>query len=176
VNPRIGWPLAAVSGAGLSVALPLLGHAAGSAGRMAVHTAHVLGAGLWVGTLAAVWAVGRIELRSRASDRGLHVAPALFRQFSTLALSGAALLLAAGLAASALYVEAPSSLWTTPYGRVLMVKALLVAGIGGCGFVNWRRFREPAAETTTFPSTVSFEVALACAVVLATGVLTELEH
>ena len=86
------------------------------------------------------------------------------------------MLLLAGLVASALYVEAPSSLWTTPYGRVLMVKALLVAGIAGCGFVNWRRFSEPAGEPATLPSTVSLEVALACAVVLATGVLTELEH
>jgi putative copper export protein len=173
VSPRIGWPLAAVSGAGLCVALPLLGHAAGSAARMAVHTAHLLGAGLWIGTLAALWVVGRIESRRRASDQA---APVLFRQFSTFALSGAALVLAAGLAAAALYVETPSSLWSTPYGRVLMVKTALVAGIGSCGFVNWRRFGEPAGDRSTIPSTVPIEVALAFAVALATSVLTELEH
>jgi putative copper export protein len=173
-RPRIGWALAAVSGAGLCVALPLLGHAAGSAGRMAVHIAHLIGAGLWVGTLTAVWAVGWIA--SGEPERGGAHAVALFRQFSTTALSGFAVLLLAGLVASALYVEAPASLWTTPYGRVLMTKALLAAGIAGCGFVNWRRFSEPDGEPATLPSTVSLEVALACAVVLATGVLTELEH
>jgi putative copper resistance protein D len=175
LNSRIGWTLVVVSGAGLSVALPLLGHAAGSIGRMAIHTAHLLGAGLWVGTLAAVWIVGRIESGSPDAARRQRVAPELFRQFSTIALSGAALVLMAGLAASALYVEAPSALWRTGYGRVLLLKIGLVVGIGACGFVNWRRFREPG-DRSTLPSTVPLEVALACAVALATSLLTELEH
>ena len=65
VSPRAGWVLAAASGASMCVALPLLGHAAGSVGRMAIHTAHLLGAGLWIGTLAALWMVARIESRVR---------------------------------------------------------------------------------------------------------------
>jgi copper transport protein len=172
LSPQAGWLLAALSGVGLAVALPLLGHAAGSPGRMAVHTAHLLGAGLWIGTLAALWAVARIESRGEASDLA---APSLFRQFSILALSGAAVLLVAGLVASALYVETLSSLWTTGYGRALMLKLVLVAGIGACGFVNWRRFGEPG-DQSAIPPTVPLEVALACAVALATSVLTELEH
>lgn len=177
VLPRIGWPMTVASGAALCVALPLLGHAAGSAGRMAIHTAHLVGAGLWLGTLVAVWAVARLESR-RGVDRddAQRVAPVLLQQFSTLALSGAALLLLAGVAAAALYVDSLSSLWTTGYGRMLSVKIVLVAAIAACGLVNWRRFGDPVRESSTLPSTVSLEVALALAVVLATSVLTELEH
>ena len=172
LGPRAGWLLAALSGVGLAVALPLLGHAAGNAGRMAVHTVHLLGAGLWIGTLAALWVVARIESCRGGSELA---APALFRQFSIVALSGAVVVLVAGLVASALYVETLSSLWTTGYGRALMLKVALVAGIGVCGFVNWRRFGEPG-ERSTIPPTVPLEVALACAVAFATSVLTELEH
>ena len=177
VLPRIGWPMTVASGAALCVALPLLGHAAGSAGRMAIHTAHLVGAGLWLGTLVAVWAVARLESR-RGVDRddAQRVAPVLLQQFSTLALSGAALLLLAGVAAAALYIDSLSSLWTTGYGRMLSVKIVLVAAIAACGLVNWRRFGDPVRESSTLPSTVSLEVALALAVVLATSVLTELEH
>ena len=177
VLPRIGWPMTVASGAALCVALPLLGHAAGSAGRMAIHTAHLVGAGLWLGTLVAVWAVARLESR-RGVDRddAQRVAPVLLQQFSRLALSGAALLLLAGVAAAALYVDSLSSLWTTGYGRMLSVKIVLVAAIAACGLVNWRRFGDPVRESSTLPSTVSLEVALALAVVLATSVLTELEH
>ncbi len=177
VLPRIGWPLTAASGAAFCVALPLLGHAAGSAGRMAIHTAHLVGAGLWLGTLMAVWAVARLESR-RGVDRGdaPSVASLLLQQFSTLALSGAALLLLAGAAAAALYVDSLSSLWTTGYGRMLSVKIVLVAAIAACGLVNWRRFGDPVRESSTLPSTVPLEVTLALAVVLATSVLTELEH
>ena len=177
ILPRIGWPLTAASGAAFCVALPLLGHAAGSAGRMAIHTAHLVGAGLWLGTLMAVWAVARLESR-RSVDRddAQAVAPVLLQQFSTLALSGATLLLLAGAAAAALYLDSLSSLWTTGYGRVLSLKIVLVAAIAACGFVNWRRFGDPVRERSALPPTVPLEVALALAVVLATSVLTELEH
>ncbi len=174
VSPR-GWVLAAASGASMCVALPLLGHAAGSAGRMAIHTAHLLGAGLWVGTLAALWIVARLESSGRPGSNQ-EIPAALFRQFSTIALSGSALLLVAGLFASALYIESPSSLLTTPYGRALLAKTTLVAGIGGCGFINWRRFADSPGGPGALPSTVPLEVALALAVVLTTAVLTELEH
>ena len=141
VSPRAGWVLAAASGASMCVALPLLGHAAGSVGRMAIHTAHLLGAGLWIGTLAALWMVARVESSGRPGAVQ-EIPEALFRQFSTIALSGSALLLVAGLFASALYIQTPSSLLTTPYGRALLVKTTLVAAIGACGFINWRRFAD----------------------------------
>ncbi len=175
VSPRAGWVLAAASGASMCVALPLLGHAAGSVGRMAIHTAHLLGAGLWIGTLAALWMVARVESSGRPGAVQ-EIPEALFRQFSTIALSGSALLLVAGLFASALYIQTPSSLFTTPYGRALLAKTTLVAAIGACGFTNWRRFADSSSGRGAIPSTVPLEVALALAVVLTTAVLTELEH
>lgn len=181
--PRLGWTSTAVSGVALCVALPLLGHAAGSPGRMAVHTAHLVGAGLWLGTLAALWAVARLESRRSLDQSGRDrpagapaVAAAFFQQFSTLALSGAVLLSLAGLLAAVSYVPSFQSLWTTDYGRMLSLKIGLVAAVAASGFANWRRFGDAGEDLATLPATVPLEVALALAVVLATGVLTELEH
>ncbi len=181
--PRIGWPATAASGVSLCVALPLLGHAAGSPGRMAIHAAHLVGAGLWIGTLVSVWAVARVE-SGRSVDHVEHdasggvtaAASALFREFSTLALSGAVLLSLTGLVAAILYVAPLSSLWTTDYGRMLSLKVGLVAAVAACGFANWRRFDDPGGDRPMVPSTVPLEVALALAVAIATSVLTELEH
>ena len=176
VAPRAGWALAAASGASLCVALPLLGHAAGSASRMAIHTAHLAGAGLWLGTLVALWVVARLESR-RADDREESpVAAALLQQFSRLAFAGAALLAIAGLVAAALYVGSIPALWASSYGRMVSLKVGLSAAIAACGYVNWRRFGDADSERPGLPTTVPLEVALALAVILATSVLTELEH
>src|SRR5580704_17584499 len=51
---RTLWPLATLATAGFTATIPFLGHASGNAVRMAVHALHILAAGVWLGTLAAV--------------------------------------------------------------------------------------------------------------------------
>jgi copper resistance protein D len=177
VDRRIGWLAASLAAVVCCVTLPLLGHAGGSPWRQALHAVHVLGAGVWLGTVAAVL----IAHLQHPSD----VRELLLRHLSPVAFSGAAALVAAGLIASWTYVGSVANLWTTPYGRLLTVKMTLFCGVIACGFFNWRRFGagsgnghgRAAAPLTGEPvGAATIEVLLAAAVVIVTAIFTEIEH
>jgi copper transport protein len=155
----------AIASAALALALTSTGHAAGAPGRMAIHTAHVLGAGMWLGTLTTLVSV------RQSVDRTLR--RSIFRAFARVAFTGAAMLVAAGIVASWWYVGSFANLWTSAYGRVLLIKVGLVGGVVACGYVNWRAIESGQSE----PGRAALvELMFAGAVVMATGVLTELEH
>jgi putative copper export protein len=174
VDRRIGWLAASLAAVVCCFTLPLLGHAAGSPWRLALHAAHVLGAGVWLGTVAAVLTAHLLD----PSD----VRELLLRRLSPIAFSGAATLVAAGLVASWTYVGSVANLWTTPYGRWLAVKGTLFCGVIACGFLNWRRFSAGAGNGSVpvRPAepvgAATIEVLLAAAIVIVTAIFTELEH
>jgi len=89
---------------------------------------HISAASLWVGGLATlvglVW-YGAPELRSLA-----------FRRFSELATVSIALVLAAGTYLAIVRLPHLHDLWTTGYGRVLLVKIGLVACVLAWGGVH----------------------------------------
>ncbi|HZS60298.1 MAG TPA: CopD family protein [Gemmatimonadaceae bacterium] len=149
----------------LVVALARGGHTEGMPTRMVVQTVHILGGGAWLGTLGVVAAISG----DRTDDRAR-----LLRAFFPLALAGVATLAATGVVAAYTYVGAISNLWTTSYGRTLVAKLSLVAGALGCGYVNWRSLRRPRAEPIA--PALRWELMLAAAIVIATGILTELAH
>jgi copper transport protein len=122
-----------------------------------VAAAHILAAGAWLGALAALVIAGH---------RG-----SLWRRFSTVGLAGSAVLGVTGLLLTYFYVATPANLLSTPYGRLLLAKLALVAGIAACGLINWRRVKSHG-----YPSTARLELALAGAVVIVTAFLTETEH
>jgi putative copper export protein len=160
---RAAWLAAAAASVALCVSLTLTGHAAADPVRMAIHAAHLVGGGVWLGTLATLVGV------SRSVDTGTRAA--LFRRFSMLALAGAGLAVAAGATAALIYVGAFENLWATVYGRTLLVKLALVGGAASCGYLNWRRVR-----SDRLPSSATAELLFALAIVVVTAVLTELEH
>ena len=158
-------PLTVVAGAALAVALTNTGHASGAPDRMAIHAAHVLGAGTWLGTLTTL-----VGVRS-AVEHALR--RSMFLRFSRVALAGAGVLVAAGMVASWWYVGSFGNLWTTAYGRVLLIKVALVGGVVACGYVNWRAIESGQIE----PGRAAIvELILAGLVVGVTGLLTEIEH
>jgi putative copper export protein len=176
---RTFWPLATLSAVGFTATIPLLGHAAGDMARMAVHALHVLAAGLWLGTLATVLLIAvpsaSLDPMGRPlTGRRIHLI--ILQRFSPIALPSAATVIAAGIVASCFYVGAVSNLWTTTYGRFLLVKAGLVVGILVCGYLNWRRLRKLHEESSPSASIVLLETMLAAAVVIVTGYLTEIGH
>jgi putative copper export protein len=172
-KPRVGgagWVFATVAALAISYALPLVGHGAGTAGRLVLHGTHVLGAGIWLGSLAVLLIVHR-ELRDEEAFR-------MFGDFWLIATIGGGLLLVGGVVVAVLYVESWSNLWSTTYGRALMLKLALVGAIGLCGAANWKRYRENV-RGEALPGSHRIAVAealLALAVVVVTGILTELEH
>lgn len=171
VTPR-GWTVFAASGLGLAVAMPLLGHAAGSPPRRLLHLAHNLSAALWLGTLGvmtafAVWA----HVRAGSGHRD-HLGP-LVARFSPLALAAAAVVAASGICAAWLYVGSFEAMWTTAYGRTLALKLAAVAPVLACGWSNWRRVRANQSPRLAW---MMVEWMCALFVVGLTGILTETAH
>lgn len=101
------------------VAHTLTGHLADSAlGGLAV-AVHALAAALWCGCLAA------LLMTVRHRGQWARVLP----RFSQLALACVAVLLVAGAAAAVAAVRTPADLYTTGYGRVLVAKLVVTAGL-----------------------------------------------
>jgi putative copper export protein len=163
-TPSFGWTATALGSVAICYLLPLLGHAAGEPDRVALHGSHVLGGGIWLGTLAAV-------LRASASIPTLRVAT--LQRFSVVAFSGASLLVMTGAVAVWMYVPSFRALVESTYGRLIILKLVFVTDTATLGFLNWRAFKRDESARMTV---VLLEVASAVAIVLVTALLTESEH
>jgi copper transport protein len=146
------------------------GHAA-TAGpswvTMPALSVHALCAAYWVGAFVPLF------LGLRRLPRGEAVA--LVQAFSRLAVLAVACLLLAGIVISALQLRAPSALIATDYGRLLLLKLGLVAGLLGLAAVN-RWVLTPALEggedgATWLRRTIATDLALATGIVVATASL-----
>lgn len=138
-STKLGWALAVAASVGLTLQPAFTGHAQTGPQPWAwmADGLHVLGAGLWIGTLPIVlFGALRASLASGSSS-----APALelLHRFTPWALSGAALLAISGTFAAWLHLTTPLDLITTRYGQLLLTKLLIVGGVIGLGALNWRR-------------------------------------
>ena len=175
-----GW-MGAAAGAVLLAAVPALsGHAAGVEGptwlAILSDTLHVLGAGVWLGTLAVLMAVGIPAALSDRARAGEAVA-AMVRWFSPVALAGAAVAGATGIVAALFHLSAVPDLWQTGYGRALVLKLALLGATAALGYHHWRTVTprlgdEPGA--LRFRRSARAEVALGAGVLLVTAVLVAL--
>jgi putative copper export protein len=162
LNRQAGWLLATLSVLFLVCTVPLLGHAAGEPGKLALHASHIVAAGLWVGTLAVLMMMPRASAPQVARGR--------FERFSPVALSCAAALAATGAVLVWLYLGAAESLWAGWYGRLLLLKVATVGGVAACGYLNWQTIR--LGREPDRPRVIA-EISLACVVVVVTALLTE---
>mgnify|MGYP000294716360 CR=1 FL=1 len=116
------WPALAVALA-LTSGFSLSGHTASqpnsSTVAIVVDWLHIAGASVWIGGLLTLGVIGwRLDPRARRTA---------FLRFSAMATGLVGLVVVAGIYLSLLRLSAPSELWTTPYGRVLLAKLALVA-------------------------------------------------
>jgi copper transport protein len=96
---------------------------------------HVFAASIWMGGLAAL-AFGWISAGGEVGTSArLHL---VLDRFSPLAVLSVLALLVSGVFASWLHVGAWNLLWTSTYGRLLLIKIGLVAIIGALGAYHWR--------------------------------------
>jgi putative copper resistance protein D len=134
------WLLATPLILALATFPALTGHAAGTEGLRALtltaDTIHVIAAGSWVGGLAFVLFA---ERRWRAHDRGGSLLPVLVPSFSLVAIVSVATLVLTGSLASWVHVADLRSLFSTGYGRLLLLKLGLVGAVMILGAVNWKR-------------------------------------
>ena len=102
---------------------------------------------------------------------------ALVHGFSPIALGFAALVVATGVGSAWIQLGVLPNLWTSGYGRTLLLKLVLVAGVFGMGAYNNLKVRprlgdEAGGTRIRTSGTVEFLLALAVLVVTAVLVAT----
>ena len=176
---RGGWAIAGVAAAALGASPSIGGHAAAAA-RLAtlgitIDGLHVLGAAGWLGSLLCVLAVG-MPITLRAEQRW-HSIAALIDAFSPIALSCAALTALTGFASAWLRLGSIGALPGTTYGRVLIVKLLVLSALVATGAYNWRRVKPSlgtAQATGRLRTLGTAELAIGCVIIVVTAVLVAL--
>ena len=126
---------------------------------------HTLAAATWLGGLvAALWVLGR-------SSADTWERRAILRRFSSAATLSVVLLAASGAGRAATELDSVSQLWSTSYGRALLIKTAIflpLLALGGLSRLRLEHRRGAVARS------IGAEIVLIAAVVAAVAVLTEL--
>jgi copper transport protein len=168
VSDRSAAPFALVLSVALLPVPTVAGHAL-DPGRswieVPIDLLHVVAAAVWIGGLFALAFV--------APREGVppEVLGAAARRFSKLALTSVLVLALTGGARALAELSAVSQLWTTGYGRAILVKTGLFAVLLGLGSVSRSRV---AAGVERLRALVLAELVLLLGVVVAVAVLTSL--
>lgn len=167
-----GTTIVAVTGAlPVLASVTVAGHGAAAArvlGRALVGI-HLLAAAFWIGSL---WPL--LDVARRASPRE---ATEVLHRFGSVAQGVVAVLVAAGLGLALLLLDSVQALWSTPYGRLLSIKLLLVAGLLALAALNRLRLVPHfAAGSPTAPAALARSIHVECVVaaliVVAAALLT----
>jgi putative copper export protein len=150
------------------------GHA-GDPGRgvltIAVDAVHVAAAAVWIGGLVQLVLVVPHATRGLADDARQRVRRSLLGRFSTVALASVVVVAVTGVGRALWEVGAVSQVWSTGYGRTLVVKTLLLGGLVALGYRNRNaldRFGEVRRRAVA-------ELALLAGVLAAVSLLTDLQ-
>ena len=175
---RMGWPLAGLAAVALAFTPGLSGHAASSprltSAAVIADGLHVIGAGGWLGSLLVVLVAGIPAAASLGeAKRGAAVADVV-NAFSPTALIFAGVAAATGVFAAWLHVGAWAALWQSEYGRLLLIKLIVLSIVAGTGAFNWRRVRPRLGDdlgTKRIRRSATVEVVVAAIVLLVTAIL-----
>ncbi len=177
-TPGSGWPLALAVAVVLAFTPALSGHAV-SMERLRglailADSAHVFAVAAWLGTLLLVIGVGMPEAVRLDSASAPAAAAAMVSAFSPAALVFAGTAAATGVASAILQLSSVAALWTTAYGRVLIIKLAVVALVAIAGAFNWRRVKPrlaTAGDIERLRASARLELAAGAIVLLITAVL-----
>ena len=145
------WPTTPVLAAAALALIgrPVSGHMSQQPLGSLLDAAHVLAAGLWAGTLTAL----ALTVRSRGAWARL------LPRYSTLALWCVLTLAATGVIDAAVRLGSVSALVDTGYGRIVLAKVTVLAGLV-CLASWWRRTWVPAATAHRATAEVSLRNAV----------------
>ena len=173
--PGPGAATAFLGGGILLVGYLFDGHTVTEGNRLLTATSdlvHVLGAAVWVGGLLMLVSVLR-HRRGRDLDT-LHLAA----RFSVAAALAVVAVGVSGLVMAVIVLDDVAALWTTSWGRLLMVKVAFVAVAAGIGAYNHRvlvpameQERPTGSATQLFRKAVTIESAALGAAVVITALL-----
>jgi copper transport protein len=127
--------------------------------------AHTLAAAVWLGGLVAViWVLPR-------SSKDTWERRAVLRRFASTALLAVCVIALTGLGRALTELGGVEHLWSTSYGRALLVKTVLFLPLLAVGRAN-RSLIEQRSPLLT--RSVATEIAVICAIVVVVAVLTQL--
>jgi putative copper export protein len=142
---------------------------------MTVDWVHLVAMTAWIGGLVVLTA-GLVVLRRRSGST--DVQSRVVRRFSRLAVTSVVLLSVTGLYGATQHFSALGSLFTTAYGRVLLVKIALFGILLLFGAANklvlMPRLAVPGEGERAFTYTVPSEMAVATVRLFVVGVLTSI--
>ena len=118
---------------GLTAALAWTGHAGSTAGAMGIlhltaDTLHLLAAAIWIGGLVSLVLLLSVS-RNDQTDAGVSFARDATQRFSTMGVAIVVVILATGIINAWILVGSLQALIVTDYGRLLMLKVTLFAGM-----------------------------------------------
>jgi copper transport protein len=131
---------------------------------------HIGAAAVWIGGLLALAVAVPRALRGVEPERRAAFTDALVPRLSAIALVSVGMIGATGLVRALSELSAFSQLWSSGYGRALLVKTALLGGVVVLGWLNRRRLVYGAALRMN----VAVELALLAGVVVAVAFLTDL--
>ncbi len=146
----VGLVLPAFGGHAVTASAPALASVLGSL--------HLLAGGLWIG------AIGVLAIRW-SEDRDL------LGEFSQVAVVAAPLVVLTGLAGAWIHIDAPEQLWSSSYGRLLLVKLALAAVLILLGWLNRRQLADATRAVLDLAASVRLEAGLGLVVVAVSAVL-----
>jgi copper transport protein len=148
---KTGFTVAGIGVLGAIASAPFTGHAIGleQAGRFGfILDALHFGAGaVWLGTLAVLVVAVLLPAKSPLAPM------AIMSAFSPIALVAGGLTMTLGAIIGYRYLGGISTLFSSSYGRTLLLKLAALAGVAGLGAVNWRVV-VPALKRSGNPRTI----------------------
>ena len=141
-----------VLGLALLTAVTLSGHAAAVSGNVAVFAIlgdwlHLLAASLWVGGMMYIATIYLPVLQSSSLMEQTRSLLTTLPRFSPLAYTGVIIMSLTGPLNATVHLTSLDQLYTTAYGRALVVKGLLVGGMLLTSAIHVWRFRPQLAKT-----------------------------
>lgn len=176
-EPSGGWWMLVGAALALTLSLAMSGHAAAARApglAITVHALHVIGAGGWVGSLAALMIVAVPAALRHGGDERHAVIAGWVRAFSPTALGFAALLTLTGIVAGWRNVGSLDALPHSAYGQVLLTKLGVLSVAAGTGAYNWKRVLPRLGQATAtgrLRASAALELTAALVVLIVTAVL-----
>ncbi len=149
-----------ILGLALLIAMALSGHAAAASGTIAILAIlgdwlHLLAASLWVGGMMYIAAIYLPTLKRNSLIEQIGSLLKTLPHFSPLALTGVIILSLTGPLNATVHMTSWNQLYTTAYGRALVVKVLLVGGMLLTSAIHVWGFRPRLARSYRYYQLVS---------------------